>query len=50
MPVDYSIKIELSDCAQPKDNLLNDEKNSELSHSDLGSGSNKKNSKLSYTG
>ena len=32
MSVDYSIKIESSTCAQPKDTLLSDEKNSELSH------------------
>ncbi|CAG8658828.1 11818_t:CDS:2 [Rhizophagus irregularis] len=31
VPVDYSIKIESSTCAQPKDTLLSDEKNSELS-------------------
>ncbi len=49
MPVDYSIKIESSTCAQPKDTLLSDEKNSELSHPDLGSGSDKKNSELSHT-
>ncbi|CAG8729821.1 6315_t:CDS:2, partial [Funneliformis mosseae] len=48
MPVDYSIKIELSTCAQPKDTLLSDKKNSELSHPDLGSGSDKKNSELSH--
>ncbi|PKC64712.1 hypothetical protein RhiirA1_462045 [Rhizophagus irregularis] len=42
-------KIELSTCALPKDGLLSDEKNSELLHSDLSSGSNKKNSELSYT-
>ncbi|GBC44682.2 hypothetical protein GLOIN_2v1778584 [Rhizophagus irregularis DAOM 181602=DAOM 197198] len=35
VPVDYSIKIESSTCAQPKDTLLSDEKNSELSHPDL---------------
>ncbi|CAG8726860.1 3708_t:CDS:1, partial [Funneliformis mosseae] len=44
MPVDYSIKIESSTCAQPKDTLLSDEKNSELSHPDIGSESDKKNS------
>ncbi|POG75747.1 hypothetical protein GLOIN_2v1769775 [Rhizophagus irregularis DAOM 181602=DAOM 197198] len=42
-------KIELFTCALPKDGLLSDEKNSELLHSDLSSGSNKKNSELSYT-
>ncbi|PKY32281.1 hypothetical protein RhiirB3_420061, partial [Rhizophagus irregularis] len=35
MPVDYSIKIESFTCAQLKDTLLSDEKNSELSHLDL---------------
>ncbi|PKC17763.1 hypothetical protein RhiirA5_405448 [Rhizophagus irregularis] len=49
MPVDYSIKIESSDCAWPKDGLLSDEKKSELSHPDLSSGSDKKNSELSHT-
>src|SRR3954451_13726599 len=49
MSVDYSIKIELSTCALLKDSLPSDEKNSELSHPDLGSGSNKKNSELSHT-
>ena len=49
MSVDYSIKIELSACAMLKDGLLSDEKNSELSHSDLSSGSDKKNSELSHT-
>ncbi|CAG8751683.1 2988_t:CDS:2, partial [Rhizophagus irregularis] len=49
MPVDYSIKIESSTCAQPKDTLLSDEKNSELSHPDLSSGSDKENSELSHT-
>ena len=43
-PVDYSIKIESSICALLKDGLPSDEKNSELSHPDLGSGSDKKNS------
>ncbi|PKC12112.1 hypothetical protein RhiirA5_353349, partial [Rhizophagus irregularis] len=38
MSVDYSIKIESSTCAQPKETLLSDEKNSELSHPDLSSG------------
>ncbi len=47
--VDYSIKIESSTCAQPKDTLLSDEKNSKLLHPDLSSGSDKKNSELSYT-
>ena len=49
MPVDYSIKIESSTCAQPKDTLLSDEKNSELSHPDFSSGSDKKKSELSCT-
>ena len=49
MSVDYSIKIESSACAMPKDSLPSDEKNSELSHPDLSSGSDKKNSELSHT-
>src|ERR1044071_4552437 len=49
MSVDYSIKIESSICTQLKDTLLSDKKNSELSHPDLGPGSNKKNSELSHT-
>src|SRR6266498_5551644 len=47
--VDYSIKIKSSTCTQLKDILLSDEKNSELSHPDLSSGSDKKNSELSHT-
>ena len=46
MSVDYSIKIK---CALLKDDLPSDEKNSKLSHPDLGSGSDKKNSELSHT-
>ncbi|CAG8579535.1 13472_t:CDS:2 [Funneliformis mosseae] len=49
IPVDYSIKIESSTCAQPKDTLLSNEKNSELLYPDLGLGNDKKNSELSYT-
>ncbi|RIA86591.1 hypothetical protein C1645_829057 [Glomus cerebriforme] len=48
MPVDYSIKIESSACVLSKDGLPSDEKNPELSHPDLGSGSDK-NSELSHT-
>src|SRR6266498_1775417 len=47
--VDYSIKIKSSTCTQLKDILLSDEKNCELSHPDLSSGSDKKNSELSHT-
>ncbi|CAG8671975.1 4917_t:CDS:2 [Funneliformis mosseae] len=49
MSVNYSIKMESSICAQPKDTLLSNEKNSKLSYSDLSSGSDKKNSELSHT-
>ncbi|CAG8480277.1 19200_t:CDS:2 [Racocetra fulgida] len=48
MPVDYSIKIETSAYALPKDGLPSNEKNSELSLPDLSSGSDKKNSELSH--